>query len=117
MIANTIFHTVSSDSTVTFGDNITLTCSFSSYDEHSVISWYRSGELLTNTNRISINNNTPTESESDDRLLFVNFLTVTQLQVSDTGDYMCQVTNEYGTHIQPIGQFTVLGIVPYIVCY
>lgn len=90
------------------GGNLTLTCNASTYDPLSSINWYHLGAPLEYTSRINADTSA-TLPPLDGRVTLVSTLVITDLRVSDSGNYTCEVVNRYGSLTRSVSQVNVQG--------
>lgn len=88
--------------------NLTLTCNASTYDPLSSINWYHLGAPLEYTSRINADTSA-TLPLLDGRVTLVSTLVITDLRVSDSGNYTCEVVNRYGSLTRSVSQVNVQG--------
>ncbi|XP_052103319.1 hemicentin-1-like [Mytilus californianus] len=90
--------------TVTIGDSVTMTCSVTANPQHTTVYWqYISGGLSTNVNIGGRFSGSSVNSPS---------LTISNVQLSNQGTYVCYATNSVGTGRGANVILLVIGNVP-----
>lgn len=104
---NTIFNTEFQVINVVIENNLTISCNITTHASDPVINWYHSGVRLdTDTERVSASSSS---SVRDGLTTLVSTLTISDVEVSDGGNYVCKVVNTYGSYNETISQVNVQG--------
>ncbi|XP_019858316.1 PREDICTED: hemicentin-1-like isoform X1 [Amphimedon queenslandica] len=102
---NTIFNTEFQVIDIVIESNLTISCNITTHASDPVINWYHSGvKLGTDTERVYASSSS---SVRDGLTTLVSTLTISDVEVSDGGNYVCEVVNTHGSYNESISQVNV----------